>query len=73
LGVYSLWADALHFGEGYTNEQVRMASKGQMPAVATAASGACFLTETVKSLALAMPESDARETYAAAVVRMEEG
>jgi hypothetical protein len=50
-----------------------MASKGQMPAVATAPLGACFLTETVKSLALAMPESDACETYAAAVVRMEEG
>jgi hypothetical protein len=33
LGVHSLWADALHLGEGYTNEQVQMVSKVQGPAV----------------------------------------
>jgi hypothetical protein len=50
-----------------------MASKVQMPAVATTPWVACFLAEIVKSNALAMPKYDACETYAAVVVRTEEG
>lgn len=50
-----------------------MASKVQMPAVATTPWVACFLTENVKSTALGMAKYDACETYAAVVVRTEEG
>jgi hypothetical protein len=73
LGVYSLSRDALHFSEGYTNQQVGNGIRGPDACDGNNAADVCFSIQAVKSPALKMPSKMPCETYAAAVVWMEEG
>jgi hypothetical protein len=73
LGVYSLSRDALHFSEGYTNQQVGNGIRGPDAYDGNNAADVCFSIQAVKSPALKMPSKMPCETYAAAVVWMEEG